>query len=86
MITLNGLHPKGLRNAYCWSRRELKDKLDGIINPDTLEQYIADEASKRYHEPPITVMITCYAVYQALLAAGECPVNERAISQYLVNP
>lgn len=85
-MTLFGLHPKGLRNGYCWSRAELKNRLNGIIKADTLEQYIAKETSARYLNPPITVMITCYAVYQALLEAGEKPLNEDAITQYIVKP
>lgn len=84
MITLNGLHPKGLKNAFLWSRRQTIESLDGIIKADTLTQYLADESSKRYIEPPITAKIACYAAYQALIATGEVPLNEKAIQQYLV--
>lgn len=84
MITLYGLHPKGLRNGFCLSRRELAEKLNGIIPSDTLNQYLANPEAKRYKEPPMVTKVACYAVYQALIDSGNKPLNVQSVNEYLI--
>jgi hypothetical protein len=80
-----GLHPKGIRAAFCWSRNETKKRLAGIASEGSIERYLAHSSSKRYFNPSKWVLREVYNLYQQLLAAGEKPLNEEAISKWIVS-